>query len=479
MNTHSYDLVIIGAGSAGLTAAQAALTLGARVALIEGQRTGGECTWTGCIPSKTLLAIARQVYAARHAEALGIRFTNIQVDFPAVLAHVRQTIEQIYEEESPDALRRQGIDVYEAYAQFSSPHTVSLDDGTTLHGKYFLICTGASPHIPQEFADVPYLTNETLFDLPTLPRHLLIVGGGHAGVEMAQAFRRLGSQVTLISRSPRLLRRSDSEASDFIAEVLRQEGIQLRLGVSATGAQVCPEGIDVMLEDGSTVRGDRLLLALGKRPNIARLNLPQAGVQTQDEGLVLDDRLRTSQRHILAAGDVTGGAQFTHYAGWQAFQAVQNALLPMAAKGVLPAAPWATFVDPEVAQAGLTEAQAREAHGRSVQVTRLPMSRADRAMTEGRAHGFMKLVHLPDGRLLGATIVGMNAGEMINDWVRILEKRGRVWDAAGAMRVYPTLGTGNVILATEQVKAQLAAGWIGRGLRSISRLKRLLSQIIF
>lgn len=472
MNAHKYDLVIIGAGSAGLTAAQAAVLLGARVALIEGHRTGGECTWTGCIPSKTLLAVSRQVYSARHAAILGIHVEAVTVDFAAVMSHVRQTIEQIYHEESPEALRAQGIDVYEAYAQFTSPHTVHLSDGTTLYGKYFLICTGSSPQIPPGFQDVPYLTNENLFDLTDLPHHLLIVGGGPVGTEMAQAFQRLGSQVTLISRASRLLPRDDPQASSLIADVFRQEGIDLRLGVSAISAQHKPDRIEVILEDNTALTGDQLLLATGKQPHIASLNLEAAGVATSDGRLVLDDRLRTSQRHILAAGDVTGGPQFTHYAGWQAFQAVRNALLPLSAKGVKPIVPWATFTDPEIAQAGLIEVQARQMYGKRVQVTQLPMSRADRAMTEGKPSGFMKLIHQSNGRLLGATIVGVNASEMMNDWIRVLEKRGRVWDAASAMRVYPSLGTANVILATEQIKHQLASGWIGRVLRGLSRLKR-------
>jgi pyruvate/2-oxoglutarate dehydrogenase complex dihydrolipoamide dehydrogenase (E3) component len=273
-----------------------------------------------------------------------------------------------------------------------------------------------------------------------------------------------------MNQSPQLLPRDDEEASALIAHVLRKEGIDLRLAVTATHAAQNQGRVEVFLDDGSSVEGDALLLAVGKQPNIAQLNLEAAGVRLKDGNLVLDDRLRTSQPHILAAGDVTGGPQFTHYAGWQAVQAVRNALLPLSSKAVRSLAPWATFTDPEVAQAGLTEAQAQAEYGDKVQVTRLPMTRADRAMTEGKPAGFMKLVHLPDGRLLGTAIVGHNASEMINDWVKVLEKRGRVWDAAGAMRVYPSLGTANVILATEQIKQQLASGWIGRMLRGLVRL---------
>lgn len=466
----NYDLVIIGAGTAGLTAASAAISLGIRVALIEGNRTGGECTWTGCIPSKTLLAVARLAHNVRQAASQGIHISTVEIDFAQVMAHVRQTIGKIYAEESPDSLRAQGIDVYEAYAQFVDPHTLSLSDGTTLETRRFLICTGAKPRIPNGFGEVPYLTSETLFDLKELPRHLIIVGAGPTGTEMAQAFRRLGSAVTLIDQANQLLPSADVEASTLIANSLGEEGIDFRLGVTATGAVQNQARIQVSLDDGSSIEGDVLLLAVGKRPNIAGLNLEAAGVRLEDDNLVLDDRLRTSQRHILAAGDVTGGPQFTHYAGWQAVQAVRNALLPLSSRGTRSLVPWATFTDPEVAQAGLTESQAQVEYGDKVQVTRLPMTRADRAMTEGKPAGFMKLVHLPDGRLLGATIVALNASEMINDWVKILENRGRVWDAAGAMHVYPSLGTANVILATEQIKQQLASGWIGRIVRGLVRL---------
>ena len=465
-----YDLVIIGAGTAGLTAASAAVSLGVRVALVEGKRTGGDCTWTGCIPSKTLLAVIRLAHDARSAVSWGVHITEMEINFTQVMAHVRQTVELIYEEESPAALRTQGIDVYEAYAQFTDPHTLALSDGTTLQAGRFLICTGAKPRIPEGFAAVPYLTSETLFDLKTLPRHLIIVGAGPTGTEMAQAFRRLGSAVTLIDQATQLLPGADEEASTLIANSLGEERIDFRLGVTVTGAAQNRGLIEVFLEDDSSVEGDALLLAVGKQPNTAKLNLEAAGVRLEDGKLALDDRLRTSQSHILAAGDVTGGPQFTHYAGWQAVQAVRNAFLPLSSKGKRSLVPWAIFTDPEVAQAGLTEAQAQVEFGDKVQVTCLPMTRADRALTEGKPTGFMKLVHLPDGRLLGATIVGHNASEMMNDWVKVLEKGGRVWDVAGAMRVYPSLGTANVILATEQIKQQLASGWLGRMLRGLARL---------
>lgn len=466
----NYDLAIIGGGSAGLTAANAALQLGARTALIEGKKLGGECTWTGCIPSKALIAAARAAHQARHASMYGVRVSDIRVEFTEVMRFVHATIQQVYEEETPDVLRKMGAHVYECYAEFVDPHTLLLEDGTRIKSQHFLICAGAKPNIPPGFANVPFLTNETLFNLRQMPDHLIIVGAGPVGVEMAQAFRRLGAAVTLIGRESRLLPGADEQASAFIGHVFHNEGITCRLGVSAVEGEHQAGQLIVRLSDGTTVIGDSLLLAVGKQPNIHSLKLEAAQVEVQDGKLVLTDRLRTTQPHIWAAGDVCGGAKFTHYAGWQAFQAARNALLPLSSVGVRAFVPSTTFTDPEIAQAGMTEREARAQYGERVKITEMPLSRADRAMTEGRPEGFMKLIHLSSGKLLGAAIVGANAGEMINDWILILEKKGRVWDAALPMRVYPTLGTANVILATEQVKTQLATGWLGRILRMTSQI---------
>ena len=469
--TQRYDLAIIGAGSAGLTAVQAALTLGARVALIEGHRTGGECTWTGCVPSKALLTAAKLAHDTQKAARWGIQTGEVKVDFAAVMRRVQGIVHEIYDEESPEALRKKGVDVFEAYAQFADPHVLALSTGERVWARRIIIATGARPHIPDGFSNVPFLTNESLFELDSLPEHLIIIGAGPVGVEMAQAFGRLGARVTLIGRARQILPRDDQAAARLLTERLRNEGIAIKTGLTALGAESQGNTIRVRLEDGATVEGDRLLIATGKTPNLDKLNLDAAGVRLENGKLVLDDYLRTAQRHILAAGDVTGGPKQTHYAGWQAFQAVRNALLPLlSGKGMRATIPWATFTDPEVAQAGLTEAQARARHGDTVQVTQLPMKRADRAMTSGEPSGFMKLIHLANGRLLGATIVGVNAGEMINDWQAVIEKRGRILDTAGIMRVYPTLGTANVILATEQINHQLTDGFLGKALRLMVRL---------
>lgn len=469
-----YDLIIIGGGTTGLTAAQAALALGARTAMIEGKRTGGECTWTGCIPSKALLKAAHLAESARQARQYGIQIDNVQVDFAAVMANVRQTIHNIYDEESPDALRKQGLDVYEAYARFVDPHSLELSDGRKLRGRKFIIGTGAQPSVPEQFRQTAYLTTETLFDLDALPQHLIIIGGGATGCEMAQAFRRLGAQVTLIEQQVHILPNADEEVVILLRQQLLKDGVTICENCTVAHVDSENEHVQIALSTGQTITGDKLLLAVGKRPHFDSLQLAAAGVETHDGNIALDDRLQTSQRHIYAAGDVTGGAQYTHYAGWQAFIAVRNALLPspLGGRGVRDWTPYALFTEPEIAQAGMTEAQARAKHGAQVEITRLPMQRADRAMTEGKGEGFMKLVHLQGGKLLGATMVGYNASEMINDWIAVLEHGDNVSSAASAMRVYPSLGTANVILATEQVRAWLKASRMGAFLRFISRLAR-------
>ncbi len=389
------------------------------------------------------------------------------------MQRVQRVIRDIYHEESPEALRAKGVAVYEDYAEFVDPHTLLLSRGERLTARRFVIATGARPLVPPGFASAPHLTTKTLFALRSCPSHLVIVGAGPVGTEMAQAFARLGSRVTLIGRQPHILPRADPKAAALLMDILRAEGIEIMNGVAALNAEGTASGVCVHLADGRSVGGDALLIATGKVPNIERLKLDAAGVKTEAGRIVLDDRLRTSQRHILAAGDVTGGPQFTHYAGWQGFTAVRNALLPpLSGRGLRASTPWAVFTDPEVAQAGLTEAQARAQFGDRVQITELPMTRADRAMTDGTAAGFMKLVHRADGRLLGATIIGWSAAEMINDWQALIEKGGRILDTAGIMRVYPTLGTANVILATEQIDRQLAAGRLGSALRLLVRLFR-------
>lgn len=468
----TYDLIIIGGGSAGLTAASLAVQLNAKVAIVERDRIGGDCTWTGCVPSKTLLKAAKLAHQMRHADRHGLTPVEQEVDLRAVMAHVQDVIADIYAEESPEVLREEGIDVLLGAARFLDPHTLTVDDGT-LRFRHALITTGAHPFLPsiEGLNGVDYLTYETVWDLQTLPEHLLVVGAGPVGCEMSQAFRRLGSEVTLISSRDQVLPRDDAQASRVLGELFASEGIDVRYNSRARRARQEGDTIYVVAGDDE-LAGDRLLIATGRRPNVEGLDLEQADVDYGKKGIQVNDQLQTTQSHIYAAGDCLGGYQFTHYAGWQAFMAARNALLPGASRGISDRVPWATFTDPEVAHVGLTEAEARNKHGESVMTCQWSMDQVDRARTEGAAVGFIKLVHKKDGTLLGATIVAARAGEMIHEWIVALEHGLKVGDLASDIHVYPTYSTAHMQAAAEVRMRQLLSGTSGRVIRGLARLLR-------
>jgi pyruvate/2-oxoglutarate dehydrogenase complex dihydrolipoamide dehydrogenase (E3) component len=483
--TEEYDLVIVGAGSGGLSAAAFAAQLGARVALVEKNRVGGDCTWSGCVPSKTLLKTAKVAHEMRTARRYGLPAAEPEIDLKAVMVHVRDVVGEIAKEESPEALRANGIDVFLGEARFLDAHTLMVRpepamtrspqtaDDTTLTARNVLIATGAHPFIPpiRGLDEVDYLTYETLWDLETLPRHLLVVGGGPIGCEMAQAFRRLGAEVTLLASRDRLLPRDDPAASRVLDEVFEDEGI--RVLFQARAELVWQDGTGIHVGAGAAgLMGDALLLATGRRPNVDGLDLKKAGVAYSSKGIQVDDTLRTSQRHIYAAGDCTGDLQFTHYAGWQATLAARNALLPGASKAVTDQVPWTTFTDPEVAHIGLTETQARDLFGDAIMTCDWPMSRVDRARTDGDTAGFIKLVHKKEGTLLGATIVAGRAGEMIHEWIVALHEGIKVGDLSNAIHVYPSYSVAGQQAAAAIRIDRLLNGISGRVVRGIAHLMR-------
>ena len=469
---HSYDLVIIGGGSAGLTAAGFAVQLGSRVALVESNRTGGDCTWTGCVPSKTLLKAARVAHQMRTASRHGLESVEPVVDLSSVMAHVRAVVSDVYEQESPEALRADGIDVFTSAARFLNPHTISAGEDV-LSARRILIATGAHPFLPpvEGLESVGCLTYESVWDLEVLPRHLLVLGAGPIGCEMAQAFRRLGSAVTLMEATDRILPRDDEEASLVMASRFADEGIDIRFNAELERAWRDGDGVHVVAS-GDEVVTDALLVAVGRRPNVNGLDLDSAGVRYDDGGVQVDERLRTSQAHIYAAGDCAGGYQFTHYAGWQGFMAVRNAFLPGSKKAVTERVPWTTFTDPEVAHVGLTKSQARERFGDSVMTCDWPMAQVDRARSEGDTDGFLKIVHKRDGTLLGVTIVAARAGEMIHEWTIALDRGMKVGDLANTIHVYPTYSTASMQAAAHIRVEQLMTGRSGRVIRGLSRLIR-------
>ena len=466
----SYDLAVIGGGSAGLTAAGLAAQLGFRVVLTEKTRIGGDCTWSGCVPSKTLLKIAKVAHQMRTADRYGLTPAKPTVDLKSVMSRVRNVIDQVYQYESPEALRADGIDVLLGEVSFIDPHTLAVNDNTTA-ARRMLLTTGAHPFVPPitGLDSVDYLTYESIWNLEALPARLLVVGAGPIGCEFAQAFCRLGSEVTIIEAGERI---SDEMAvTEVIAGVFTAEGISLCPNMMAERVWQDKSGIHLVAGDKEFV-GDALLIAVGRRPNVDGLAMEKAGVAYSTAGIEVDDHLRTSQQHIYAAGDCTGGHQFAHYAGWQAAIATRNALFPGAAKGISTRVPWTTFTDPEVAHVGLTEDQAKERFGDEVTTCDWPMERVDRARAEGDTAGFLKLVHKKDGTLLGVTAVCARAGEMIQEWILALEQGLKVADLARVIHVYPTYSTASMQAAAEIRVAKLLGGISGQIIRRVAHLLR-------
>ena len=441
----AYDLVIIGAGSGGLSAAMFGIRAGKRVALIEKHRVGGDCTWSGCVPSKTFLKAAKVAHYMRTAAHYGVTPAEPQVDLKQVMAHVQHIIAETYAEETPEVLRANGVDVYMGEAHFLDPHTLAVGD-TEVKARNVLIATGAHPFIPpvEGLADVDYLTYETVWHLDKLPEHLIAIGGGPIGSELAQGFRRLGSQVTMLASRDRLLPRDDPAASRVIGQVFAEEGIDVRYNARAKRAWQDEDGIHVLAGDQEVV-GDALLLVAGRRPNVEGMDLEKAGVAYTAKGIQVDDTLRTTQPHIFAAGDNLGGFQFTHYAGFQARTAARNALYGESRQGLREWVVWTTFTDPEVAAAGLTEPGAREKFGDdAIATVELPMEKVDRARTDGDTSGLVKVVYRKDdGALLGATIVSERAGDLIMEWVYALDYGLSLEDIATSIHPYPSFSRAN------------------------------------
>ena len=464
----TYDLIVIGGGSAGLTAARFGAQLGLRVALTEVERIGGDCTWTGCIPSKSLVKAAKVAHDIRSANRYGLNAVEPLIDLKAVMDRVKGMSEEVYQGESAETLRNDGIDVFFGPARFLDSGTVRVGDAR-LKGRRFVIATGARPVTPSipGLTEVNYLTYETVWELQDLPERLMVIGGGPIGCELGQAFQRLGSKVTLLEAGPRLLPKDESEASDLLLARLVEEGMDVRLGASVQ--RVWQQGTIIRAETGGEeLRGDVMLLAVGRTPRVDDLGLEQAGVGYTARGIEVDTHLRTSRKHIYAAGDCLGGYQFTHYAGWQGFMAVRNAFLPGATKAVLNQAPWATFTDPEVARVGLSEVEARADAKGKVGVATWPLEKIDRALTEGDSQGFLKIVHRTNGTVLGATIVAPRAAEMVQEWALAIDKGLKIGDLANSLHIYPAYSMGNMQAAADIRVKGLLAGISGRLVRALA-----------
>lgn len=439
-----YDLVVLGAGASGLGAARSARKAGRRVALVEAARPGGDCTHFGCIPSKALLESARRVQAARSGPSYGFT-AQVEVDFAAVMDRVARVVAEVERDESPRLLAREGIDLLAGYGTFTSPTSIDVD-GRRVTTERFVLASGSQALVPpiDGLDAVPYLDNRSVFALREQPEHLLVLGGGPIGVELAQAFRRLGSQVTLVEALPTLLAREEPEAVRAVTRRLEAEGVQVR-----TGAKVVRVGAGPVLhlDDGGTVAGSHLLVAVGRTPSTKGVGLESTGVRTDERGRVHTDKHLQASDTVWAAGDCTSLLQFTHVGDEQGRLAARNAFAGPLRKGSWSerAVPWVTFTEPEVAHVGLTEAQAFTAYGERVLVSYAPDTTSDRGRTAGETDGFVKLLALPArvgginlGRLVGMTVAGPMAGEQVAVGALAMHTRMLVGRLAQSVVAYPT-----------------------------------------
>ena len=472
MKKHRVDLCVIGAGSGGLSIAAGASQMGASVVLIERDRMGGDCLNVGCVPSKALIAAAGAVEAARGASKFGIRLGPPEIDFAAVHDHVHGVIAAIAPHDSVERFEALGVMVIQEHGRFTGPRTVAAGDHE-IKARRFVIATGSRPAEPPipGLEDVPYLTNETVFDRTVLPSPLIVIGGGPIGLELAQAHRRLGAEVTVLEMFT-ALGKDDPELAEIVTARLRHEGIALREGVGVARVAATESGVEVEVEENGkteTLTATDLLIAAGRRPNIDDLGLEAAGIERDKAGLAVDDRLRTTNRRVYAAGDAAGKYQFTHVASYHAGIVIRNALFRLPAKVDDRAVPWVTYTDPELAHVGMTEAVARERVG-DIRVLRFPFAENDRAWAERATDGFVKVVTSKKGAVLGASIVGAHAGELIQSWILPVAKQMHVKHVAGLILPYPTLGEANKRAAGSFFTPTLFGPRMKRIVRLLARL---------
>jgi pyruvate/2-oxoglutarate dehydrogenase complex dihydrolipoamide dehydrogenase (E3) component len=437
-----YDLAVIGGGTAGLVSAAVSAGIGARTALVEQHRLGGECLWTGCVPSKAILRSASVLHTLRHAAAYGIDCDGGRADFARVMERVRGIIRRIEPHDSPERFRGLGVDVIEGRARFVSPDEAEVA-GRRIRSKRWILATGSRTAIPAipGLEDAGYLTHETLWDLPALPESMLVLGAGPIGIEMAQAFARLGSRVTVVSEAERVLHREDPEITAILHGQLEREGIILHL--SSEVIRVRGDGdarvATIRTRTGEMeVRAAEILVATGRRPNVEEMGLDRIGVESTEKGVTVDAALRTSASNVWAAGDVAGPYRFTHVADYQARIAAPNALFPLRRKVDYRVVPWCTYTEPEVAHVGLTEEEARGEWGDKAGVFRYDHDSLDRALCDGEPEGLTKLVLDPKGRIAGAHVVGPRAGETIHEAVLAVRHRLKLSDLSGMIHIYPT-----------------------------------------
>jgi dihydrolipoamide dehydrogenase len=478
-----YDLIVIGGGSAGLVAAGGAAILGARVALVEKNKLGGDCLYTGCVPSKSLIRSAKLAADMQNADKFGFQIPDFKFkndDFASITNRVQRVIKEIEPHDAPEVFEKMGVEVIFGAPKFLNPNEIEIklkDTGETkkLKAKRFCISTGSSPFTPpiEGLHETGFITNEEVFHLKDLPQRLIVLGGGAIGVELGQAFVRLGAKVSIIEMDERILAKEDAEVSAFMEDIFRTEGIEVLTKSKAVKVHKNDKGEKVITieKDGKTeeIVGDEILAAVGRKPNVNGLDLEKAGVKFDKKQIETDEYLRTSAKHIFAAGDVTAHFQFTHTADYEAQIVIQNAFLfyPLTRKTDFRVVPWATFTEPEVARVGMTEAEAKKKFG-DVKIIKVLFEENDRAHAEGETEGFAKVI-LSGKKIVGAHIVGLRAGELIHEFVLAMKLNLSLDDLSRAIHVYPTLSKITQAVATEKtletLKSPFVQKWFARYLK--------------
>jgi len=455
-----YDLVIVGMGSGGMVAAEFAATIGLRVAVVERGRVGGDCLWTGCVPSKALLASAKAAHTMRVADRYGLPSVEPEIDTSLVFKRIRAIQQEVAAgDDDPERYRAMGIEVLHGTARVTGANTVRIMGDEVAGGadldldtRVILVCTGSRPVVPpiDGLKEAGFLTSETLWDVDRAPSSMVMIGAGPISTEMSQAFVRLGIPTTVLQKGPGILPRDEPDLVALLVATLRSEGVDLRLNVEIERVAVSA-GRKIVFgsEDGVPTRweGEELLVATGRRPNVEGLGLEELGVKITRKGIEVDERMRTSVPSIYAAGDVAGRFLFTHSAGYEAVRAVRDAFYPGKGK-VTDFVPWCTFTDPELAHAGLTVADATEKHGDDVDVWRMELSHSDRARAESATQGAIVVV-TAKGKVVGAHILAPSAGEMIHELALAINEGLKLSEVASLIHVYPTLSTGIGQLAGE------------------------------
>jgi pyruvate/2-oxoglutarate dehydrogenase complex dihydrolipoamide dehydrogenase (E3) component len=451
-----YDVVIIGGGSGGLVVASAAAQLNAKVALVEKDRLGGDCLWFGCVPSKSFLHASRVAHEVKTSSRFGIYSTPPDIQFSEAMGHVQKVISTIQPHDSPERFESLGVEVIFGEGEFKDENTFTVN-GRDLQARAFVVSTGSRPKVPpiEGIEQAGFLTNEQVFSLKERPESLAVIGAGPIGCELGQAFHRLGSQVTMISSRNHILPKEDPEAAKVVEEQLEADGINLIRGKRADKVEVIDGKKHLWVGDEKVVV-DEILVSSGRVPNVVSLNLEAAGVNYNEKGVIVNQKLQTSNKRIYACGDVIGGYQFTHVAGYEAGIIVQNALFFPSAKADYRVIPWATFTEPELARVGLTEEQARKRYGDKIEVLKQDFADVDRAQAEGATAGFAKIITTPKGQILGAHIVGPSAGELIHEVILAMKNKLPVSALTGMIHIYPTLSEVNSKAALQLKKRNYA-----------------------